>query len=298
MINFLYIIFLFWTSNIGLNTNQWYILIGLLILAFVWVYIKNRIWWTITTLSIVFLIWTFISLFIPLYENWPDIEGFNNSFKTQLLTYSKASLNWSKVYVQLDKKEFQINNQLSSYDIKINNSWSQLLFKSNKKYLNTFAYIVFPNQEFIEIHPQSAININKDYMVEIITGTIKYFPQGHKWFSFTWKTIPSLVVNEESLNNINWYYEGLLKEYIIQNIWLESFVENKNIFQISEFIVNTLAKILPKQFKNNLKNLEDYKKYLNITFEENYKTWFDDKKIQKDLLKNLRDWLNSTKTAN
>ncbi len=296
LINFLYIAFIFSVWNIWLTNNQWYILIWLLILAFIWIYIKNRIWKTITTTSLIWLFWVFVFSFVPLYQNWPDIEWFNNSLKTKLLTYSKVNLNWSKVFVEIDKKIFPINSNFSLFDIKINNSWSQLLFKSNEKYKNTFAYIVFPQKEFIQIYPQSAINIDKNYNIEIITWMIKYFPQKHEKFSFTWKIIPSLLVNEEELENINIYFETLLKKYISKQMLEENLIQNKKLFKISEYILKILSKVMPNKFKNNLENLNKYKEYLDLDYQENYKTWFDNKEIKKDFLKNLKDGFNSTKT--
>ncbi len=296
LINFLYIVFIFSIWNIWLTNNQWYILIWLLILAFIWIYIKNRIWKTITTLSIIWLIWILFFAFIPLYQNWPNIEWFNKSFNTKLLTQSKVNLNLSKVFVEMNKKKYPIKNKISSFDIKINNSWSQLLFKSNKKYKNTFAYIIFPQKEFIQIYPQSAININKNNQIEIITWIVKYYPQENKNFSFTWTIIPSLLVNEESIKNINLYYENLLKEYILKQTETKQLIQNENLFKISEFIIKNLSKLMPNYFEKNLKNLNEYKQYLDINYQENYKTWFDNKKIQKNFLKNLKDGLNSTKT--
>ncbi|HKL44010.1 MAG TPA: hypothetical protein VJ892_01895 [Candidatus Absconditabacterales bacterium] len=296
LINFLYIAFIFSVGNIGLTNNQGYILIGLLILAFIGIYIKNRIGKTITTTSLIGLFGVFVFSFVPLYQNGPDIEGFNNSLKTKLLTYSKVNLNGSKVFVEIDKKIFPINSNFSLFDIKINNSGSQLLFKSNEKYKNTFAYIVFPQKEFIQIYPQSAINIDKNYNIEIITGMIKYFPQKHEKFSFTGKIIPSLLVNEEELENINIYFETLLKKYISKQMLEENLIQNKKLFKISEYILKILSKVMPNKFKNNLENLNKYKEYLDLDYQENYKTGFDNKEIKKDFLKNLKDGFNSTKT--
>jgi len=59
------------------------------------------------------------------------------------------------------------------------------LFKSDKLYQNTFVYILTPNKEIVQIYPQSAINIDQNINIEIITGTVKYYPQNPKDILFT-----------------------------------------------------------------------------------------------------------------
>jgi len=80
------------------------------------------------------------------------------------------------------------------------------------------------------------------------------------------------LVNEEELENINIYFETLLKKYISKQMLEENLIQNKNLFKISEYILKILSKVMPNKFKNNLENLNKYKEYLDLDYQENYKT--------------------------
>lgn len=293
-INFFYLVFLFWISNIWLSQTQWLFLIGFLIIWLISNYIKNIFWNIITTVSVLWILITIFFTIIPLYEEAPDIEWFEKLFSTQLMTYSKIDINQSVTVLEKDNKPYIFKNWLFSYDLKINNSWSQIIFKSDKLYQNTFAYILLPNQEIIQIYPQSAININNNMEIEIITGIIKYYPQNIKNISFTWKFLPSIIVDEQNINTVLNRYEQGLKKHIFNQIWWKT-NQNKNITKISKILLEFLSKIIPNQFKNNLENFENFEKYLyKDTENNNYKNDFDNTKIQKDIIKDIKNSLNST----
>jgi hypothetical protein len=302
LINFLYIIFSFWVSNIWLNNTQWLFLIWFLILAFVSTYIRNWFWHSITILSILWIICTIGITIIPMYEIWPDIKWFEDQFSTQLIIYSKANINKTKANIKVDKKEFSISNWLSTHELKINNSWSQILFIADKKYLNTFWYILFSNKDLIQIYPQSATNINKlnnDYQLEIITGTIKNYinQEQNPQYIFTGKNMSYWIINQEHLTEILDFYDKKQKEYIMNQIW-STISENRIITNISKTIITFLAKILPWYFWKNLENFNTFQKYIDTDWFEQNLEEFNTEKINKWILKNISDALETTKIIN
>lgn len=295
LINFVYLVFLFSLSNIWLNQLQWIFLIWFLLLWLVSTNLKNRIWNSIIILCILWISITMFSVLIPLYEEWPDFVWFENNFKTQFIVYSKASLNTKTAVLEKDKREYKLLNWISNYDLKIWWSWSEIIFKSDKHYQNSFWYILFKNKEIIQIYPQSAIQINKDFEIQIITWIIKYFPQEIKSFSFTWNMVPSIMVDQENIDIILNRYNNELKKHILNKVWWD-INKNKTILYISKKTLEILNKIFPKIFGKNLENFKMFDNYLNYNFDQkNSLENFDQKKIQQWIIKDIKDWLNSTK---
>jgi hypothetical protein len=53
---------------------------------------------------------------------------------------------------------------------------------------------------------------------------------------------------------------------------------------------------MPNQFKDNLENFQNFNKYLNTEIKNSdYKNEFDNKKIQKDIIKDIKNSLISNK---
>jgi len=293
LINFLYIIFSFGISNIGLNNTQGLFVIWFLILSLISNYIKNWFGYIIMTLSFVWIILTIWLATIPLYENWPDIKWFEAQFSPKLIIYSKANINQEKATIQIDKKEYNILNGLLSHELKINNSGSQILFKSDKKHLNTFGYLLFSNQEIIQIYPQSALNINKQHEIQIITWTIKHHPENTQTqYTFTWKYTSFGIINPENTKEIINFYQNKQTNYILDQIWWD-FWNNKRTINTSKFILNMLSTILPWQFNDNLNNFNNFQKYININT-TNQEVIFDDKNINQDIIKEITESLGFT----
>ena len=228
-----------------------------------------------------------------MYETWPDLTGFESQFTTKLVVYSKANINKSKASIKLDDKVFTISNWLSAYDLKINNSWSQLLFIADKKYLNSFWYLLFPNKDIIQIYPQSAINIHKTdnkYQIEIITGTIKQDPilnqntgqNTNYQYTLTGEHKSFGLVNHENKSDLLEFYEEKQKEYILNKIWV-NISKNDILTSISKSILTFLAKALPNQFKNNLENFNNFQGYINKDIDTQELIEFDKDSINKGI---------------
>jgi hypothetical protein len=297
LINFLYIIFSFWISNIWLNNMQWLFLLWFLILALISNYINNRFWSTITIFSIIGILMTIWSAIIPMYESGPDLKWFESQFSTKLIVYSKVNINKSKAVIKLDKKDFNILNWISSYTLKTNNSWSQLLFIADKKYLNTFWYILFPNKDIIQIYPQSAINIRKiynKYQIEIITWTVKHNKDTqNNFYYFTGKYLSFGEITPQHTQQITDFYNKHQKEYILSQIWWDIFY-NKTILNISKTTLEILSKILPSQFSDNIKNFNQYQKYIYSNDSTQQIIKFDSENINKNIISNISKSLKNT----
>ncbi len=298
LINFLYIIFSFWISNIWLDNTQWLFLIWFLVLALISNYINNILGHIITTLSIFWIITTVWFAIIPMYETWPDTTWFESQFSTQLIVYSKANINKSKAIIKLDNKEFNLSNWISSHELKIAKSWSQLLFIADKKYLNTFWYLLFPNKDIIQIYPQSAININKinnTYQIEIITWAIKHNINTGitTQYNFTGKNISFGIINQENTQEIIEFYENQLKEYIVNQIWW-TISKNKIITNISKVLLEALSKILPWQYSDNLENFNNFQNYIDPNWTTQKIIKFNTDNINKWILKEISESLENT----
>jgi len=294
LVNFLYLIFIFSLSNIWLSQIQWLFLIWFLLLALVFSNLKNRIWTIIIVISVLWIFLTIFFTLIPLFWEWPDIKGFEENFETQLITYSKIGLNSKTAVLEKDTREYNLINWIKNYKFNIWLSWSEIIFKANNLYPNTFWYILFKNKEILQIYSQTAIRISPDFEIEIITGIVKYYPQKIEKFSFTGNNIASLIVDQENIDIVLDRYNDQLKKYILEQNG-KDIHQNKTILLLSKNILEILNKIFPKQFKQNLENFELFNKYLNYNLEEKEDLKiFDQENIKKWIWQSIKDWLKST----
>lgn len=245
------------------------------------------------------MIWIVVIIYIsivPLYENWPNIKWFEKDLTNKIITYSTQNLDKWDALFQQDKNEYIFTKWLKINELKIQ-TWSQIIFKSSKLYQNTFWYLFLNNKEFIQIYPQSAIKIDENYNIKIVTWIVKYYPQNLDKFQFTWKFIPSLVVNQEQINILYDRYQQELKTYLINNLWWDLY-KNTTILNISEKTLKILNTIFPNKYSKNLENLEKYKELINTQEEntENYKDIVKTEDIQKWFFKRLIDSFSLTQT--
>lgn len=292
-INCLYLLFLFLIWNIWLNNTQWLVILWFLILWFTWIYIKNWFWYLIIWLSI---LWSLIILFfstVPLYNEWPDFVWFDNNFNEKILIYSNMWISEDNAQIIKDSKKYVINAWLNNYDFKIWNNWSQIIFKSDNLYQNTYCFLVFKWWEFIEIFPQSAINIDNNFQIEILTWIIKYYPNNYNNFSFVWDFQPSIETSENIVSIIKDRYNENLEIYIKTQLWSEV-LENKTILNISKKTLEILSKIFPWKYEKNLKNLQDYIDIFGINLDEKqeYEKTVDTKWILDGILWGVKKWVN------
>ena len=263
LLNFLYLCSIFLIWNIWLTKTQCLIFIWLLFIGFLATLLKNWIGYIIIILSV---IWNLLLLYIsviPLYENWPDIEWFNDQFETKFVIYSNVGINKEKASIQKDNKDLEILNGTNEYNLNIKEWWTEIIFKSDNAYKNSYWFILFKWWEFVEITPQSALKINKDYEIEVLWWDIKYYPENPKEFKIISNSSNSKKSNEKKQiktwdsqenswdNQINsWDIQTWENETIEEttnddiNIQLE---DNEEILNIIEEIYNKKLKYYIKQ---------------------------------------------------
>lgn len=293
IINFIYIWYSYLIWSIWLTTTSSLILLWLITIWITWSFIRKRFWSIITILSIIWcLIIVYLSL-IPLYEKWPDIQWFQDSLNTKLITYSKITINPDKAKITLNQKEYNILNWLNTYDFSLWNSWSELIFKSYNIYSNTFWFILFNNWDFIQINPQSAIIISQNFEIEIITWEIYYYPNEYKNFIFSWENNAKLQNNEEIINIIKWRYNNQLKLYIKNNMWWD-INQNEIILMLSNKTLEILSKLFPWKYEKNIENFNNFVKLLDLNIEKSpsYEK-INNKWIYKNILNSFKNWINA-----
>lgn len=220
-------------------------------------------------------IWSVIILFlsmIPLYEEWPDVLWFKNNFDTKILIYSDKTLNENDAVIEKDNNKLLIHNWLSSYDFKSNKNPSQIVFKSKDLYDNIFWFVVFPWWEFIELTPQSAVNVYENFEIEVLAWNIWFYPENPEYFTFINNTSNQWYFINLSQNDSivsNWYYESL-KSYIKNQLWWK-FIKNTTLLKISKHTLNILCRLFPWKYENNLDNLDRFLDIFDINLEN---SWF------------------------
>lgn len=251
---------------------------------------KNTTSIIILIIAIAYILFVFFTK-IPLYKNWIDVTSFENQFNTNLVIYSNIWLEKNQATIQKDKKIYEITAWLSDYEISINKWWSQILFKSDDLYPNTSAFLVFKWWNFIQISPQSAINIDQNYNIEIIDWDIKYRPQNPTKFSFVW-TKNWIICDEENLKIINNRYYDKLKSFIKQDMWILSL--NPTILKISRFTLKFLS-LFSNKYEKNLSNLQQYLDLFDINLDtnKNFNNQINNEWLNKNLRKNVKKWFNS-----
>ena len=265
LLNFLYLCSIFLIWNIWLTKTQCIIFVWLLLVWFLATLIKNWIGYIIIILSIIWdLILIYISI-IPLYQNWPDFTWFEEQFETEFIINSNVGINREKASIQKDNKDYEILNWTNQYNFYIKEWWSEIIFKSDNLYKNSYWFILFKWWEFIEITPQSALKINEDYEVEVLWWNIKYYPENPKQFKIIWNSSNSKKSNSNKKINTwdilddtwdnqeySWDIQTWKKEEISQQ---DNLTQNEIKIQVEddEEIINIIQDIYNKKLKYYIK---------------------------------------------
>lgn len=254
-VNGLYLCFLFFVWNIWLSQMEWMILLAFLIFGFVGIYIKKWLWYTIVAIS---LVWSLIVLFlwsIPLFEKWPDLKWFEKSFENKMLIYSKFDISPDKAQIQKDDKTYNIYGWLYVYDLKTKDLPTQIVFKSDENYDNTYCFLVFKWWKFIELVPQSAVSISDNFDIDVLIWNVKYY-NNIKDFSFVWWSVEKEISNNV-INIVEDWYRDSLRIYLKTALWSDV-LYNWAVLKISNKTLTFLSKIFPWEYDKNLKNLQEY----------------------------------------
>ena len=194
-----------------------------------------------------------------------------------------------------DNKVYNILQWLHSYDLKLWKSWSQIIFKSDDLYQNVYGFIVLKWWDFVEILPQSALDIDSNFQMEILVWNVKYYQSAPWKISFVWENQASLE-NDESVVAIvnNWYKENL-RMYIKSKMWWE-LSENKTILRFSQKTLYVLSRLFPWKYEDNLRNLQAYLDLFDINLDEKVEYWkMDGKWAVDNVWWGLKKWIEMVK---
>ena len=290
-INVLYLCFLFVVWNAWLSKTGWLLILAFLIFWFVWIYIRNWLWYTIISIS---LIWSLIVLFlwsVPLFETWPDFKWFEENFVERILVYSDTYISEDRAQIEKDGRIYNIFEWLNSYDFKIKNTPSQIIFKSDNLYQNTYCFIVFKWWGFVEILPQSAITISDNFEIEVLTWIVKYYGDLHS-FSFVWWNITQ-ETSDNVINVVNNRYYNSLRFYLKTELW-SNVLYNKYVLKISKKTLTILSRIFPWKYDKNLENLQEYVDvfWVNLDDFEKFDSEISTKSVLNSVWWGVKKWVD------
>jgi len=311
-VNFLRLISFFSSDIIGLNQNELYLLVWVLILGFLTSYIKNRIRYPLIVIIGLAFIVTLLSSVVPLYEQEPDIQGFVDTQRIALLIQSQDSQEMiqsteAQIIIKSDDKEKIMNLEdiKKSEEFDIKEKESMLSFSAKPWLKDTYAHILFPDGNIITLSPQTAINIAKEkilpplktknifYNIELIQWKIAIYNHDSKsWTFLSTGYLSGIIIQEtDKVQYLIDNYTNKKKEFLINQIGWDIML-NKNFDQFIWRYINILYSIYPDQYGRNVLNYNEFHKLLPYEEQRQYK---ETKQINTKILQKTNEWFQSTK---
>lgn len=298
----LYIIWdMFFRNNIGLNSEQFFTLFGLILGALAVSYIQHRIRYLlmiIIGISIVFVLLTWI---LPLYENIPNITEFIQWQKTKIIKQWTDNEGFLLIKDVLGTKNLVVND-INNNNIDLSNK-TQISFVSKTKTWLEKIFIDLGNGSFININPQSAITLQKSWdqtIMEILQGDIQYYtPSELSWvLQIIGKYTGEKIQNIE--NTVRWtithQFEQNKQSFFINELWGEMLL-NPVINNIIKFFITTLSTIYPKKYQENLENYTTIQQYFGESIPETKTTTTTGESIKdilNDIMSQVKKWSEET----
>ena len=288
-------------------SHQLFILLWLIIL---WM------WWTTTLTSkwkyLLQITWWIFSFFILIsgmlyfYPDAPDIKWFLDKKYNEIKIFGiNDSINKKDAYIKIisskGNEDFEIHknfNKTLSENVKIS-------YPSLQKNRDENVIIVSSQWDLIRIFPQSEIQI------EFKEGNFKKVERLNWkiWYlSWIFKSDIEVLWNEnlspEELDWLEWtqqLYKNDFVSYLKKQISESkiNLANNTIMYNIDGIIINILAKMFPVTFSKNLKNYNEFQKYLNRTENtkidlDRYKikewTWESINSLRWNLKENMKIW--------
>lgn len=301
-INIFFVWDLFFRNNIGLNSQQFLVLFGLILLALAITYISHwvrYIFMGIVGIGIVFVLLTGI---LPMYENIPSISDFVQSQKTKIINQWANSDGILVIKNALWTKEIPVN-ELDENDIDLSQT-TQISFVSKTTKELEKIFVDLGNGSFININPQSAITLQQSWdatVMQILQGNIEYYiPEEFSWAlqiigKYTGKSVES---GENTIrSNLVQQFEQKKESFFINQIG-GNLLLNPAIDKVIKFFINTLYSISPKTYQNNLANYNNIQKYFGKTTTGEENTVFTGESLKSminDIWSQAKRWAEETK---
>lgn len=249
----------FFRNNIGLNSEQFITLFGLIVLALVVMrYIQHWIRYLLMIIIWLAIVFVLLTGILPLYEKIPSVTDFIQWQKVKIISQWTDSQGSLRIKDVLGTKEIAIN------DIKGNildlSHKTQISFISKTKTGEKKIFVDLGNGSFINISPQSAITLEQtgdQTIMEIIQGDISYYTPVEfsgtirfigkytgKNIENTENTVRSAIINQ---------FEQKKEDFFIKELW-GAMIFNPSVDKIIRFFISTLSRIHPDKYQKNLSN--------------------------------------------
>lgn len=295
----------FFRNNIGLNSEQFLTLFGLLLLALAVTYITHWIRYILMIIIWLGIAFVLLTGILPLYENIPSISDFIQWQKTRIINQWTANEGTLLIKNALGTKEIPVN-ELGQNDIDLSQK-TQISFVSKTQSESEKIFIDLWNGSFININPQSAVTLEQsgnNVIMQILQWNIEYYtPPDFSWTlqligKYKGQMIQDIQDNVRA--KLTSQFEQKKKDFFINQLW-GTMVFNPVIDKIIKFFITTLYNISPKIYQKNLTNYDNIQQYLgkSITGSTNSATTGESiRSMLNDIMSQVKKWAGETTLLN
>lgn len=258
---------LFFRNNIGLESRQFMVLFGLIIVALATTYIRHRIRYIVMGIIGLGIAFVLVTGTLPMYESIPSIENFVSSQSAKIIN---PGIQWGILTIKNAQGTKQIPiSELQSNDIDLSSA-TQISFASSSASALQKLFIDLGNGAIIDLKPQSAITLQQsgeETTLQIIQGNIEYYlPDQLSW---TLHTIGNRTAKriqndrDDSRSAIIDQFQKKKQEFFINQLG-GTMILNPTINKLIKYSINALYTINPKKYQINLTNYNNIQHYLWI----------------------------------
>ncbi|HMS91439.1 MAG TPA: hypothetical protein PKC87_04420 [Candidatus Absconditabacterales bacterium] len=281
---------MFFRNNIGLNSEQFFTLFGLILGALAVSYIQHRIRYLLMIIIGISIVFVLLTGILPLYENIPNITEFIQGQKTKIIKQGTDNEGFLLIKDVLGTKNLVVND-INNNNIDLSNK-TQISFVSKTKTGLEKIFIDLGNGSFININPQSAITLQKSgdqTIMEILQGDIQYYTPSELSgvLQIIGKYTGEKIQNIENTvrGTITHQFEQNKQSFFINELGGEMLL-NPVINNIIKFFITTLSTIYPKKYQENLENYTTIQQYFGESIPETKTTTTTGESI-KDILNDI-----------
>ncbi len=294
---------LFFKNNIGLDSRQFIILFGLVLIGLAIMYISHRIRYILGILVGIAIGGVLLTGILPMYETIPNINDFVSSQTTQIIN---KWANQGKIIIKNALWTEEINvEDLDIADINLSET-TQISFASPNTIDQQKLFIWLGDGSFINLSPQSAITLLQSWQhidMQIIQGNISYYiPQG---ISGTIQIVGKYAAKQiQTIQNTTRAqlvkeFDQQKEDFFLKQLW-GNIITNPIVNDTIKFFLNTLYTISPKNYQKNINNYNTIQEYLGLinTGTTNNLTGITTKNFIENIMGQIKKWSEETKFFN